>query len=381
MLDRILKLEEIQDDSLFLWGARQTGKSTLLNLLFPNAVYYDLLKVDTFTKLRINPSLLREQVESFAPGTIVIIDEVQKLPVLLDEVHWLMVNRDTRFILCGSSARKLRRSGVNLLGGRALSNRLYPLVSAEIPDFDLNRAINNGMIPRHYLVGNAKRRLASYVGDYLQQEIIAEAITRDLASFTRFMTVAAINDSEVVNYTRIAADCGVSATTVKEYFAILQETMIGYLIPAFTNAIKRRVVQAPKFYYFDVGIVNQLLNRNNLSQGSSEYGHAFEHLIIQELIAFLDYKMIDKKLTYWRTYDNNYEVDAIIGNGEYAIELKSSVDIKPHHLRGLKAFATEYPNARLIVVSNESMARKVDGINILPVHLFLSKLWKGEIIT
>ena len=380
MLNRILKLEDIQEDSLFLWGARQTGKSTLLNALFPDAVYYDLLKADLFAKLRINPSLLRQQVESLPNGSIVIIDEVQKLPALLDEVHWLIVNRGTRFILCGSSARKLRRSGANLLGGRAISDRLYPLVSAEIPDFNLSRAINNGMIPRHYLINNAKRRLTSYVGDYLQQEIIAEAITRDLTSFTRFMTVAAINNGEVVNYTRIAADCGVSAITVKEYFAILQETMIGYLIPAYTNTIKRRVVQAPKFYYFDVGIVNQLLNRYNLTQGTAEYGHAFEHFIIQELVAFLDYNMIDKKLTYWRTYDNNYEVDAVIGNGEYAIELKSSAEIKPQHLRGLKAFAKEHPNARLIVISNESMARIVDGIEILPISLFLSRLWKGDII-
>ena len=380
MLNRILKLEDIQEDSLFLWGARQTGKSTLLNALFPNAVYYDLLKADVFAKLRVNPSLLRQQVESLPIGSIVIIDEVQKLPALLDEVHWLIVNRGTRFILCGSSARKLRRSGANLLGGRAISDRLYPLVSAEIPDFNLSRAINNGMIPRHYLINNAKRRLTSYVGDYLQQEIIAEAITRDLTSFTRFMTVAAINDGEVVNYTRIAADCGVSAVTVKEYFDILQETMIGYLIPAYTSTIKRRVVQAPKFYYFDVGIVNQLLNRHNLIQGTAEYGHAFEHFIIQELVAFLDYNMIDKKLAYWRTYDNNYEVDAVIGNGEYAIELKSSVEVKPQHLRGLKTFAKEHPNARLIVVSNESTARIVDGIEILPVNLFLSRLWKRDII-
>jgi predicted AAA+ superfamily ATPase len=380
MLNRILKLEDIQDDSLFLWGARQTGKSTLLKALFPNAVYYDLLKADVFAKLRINPSVLRYQVESLPRQTIVIIDEVQKLPALLDEVHWLIVNHDTRFILCGSSARKLRRSGANLLGGRALSDRLYPLVSAEIPDFDLNRAINNGMIPRHYLVDNAKRRLASYVGDYLQQEIIAEAITRDLATFTRFMTVAAINDGEVVNYTRIAADCGVSATTVKEYFAIPEETMIGYTIPAYTGTLRRRVVQAPKFYYYDVGIVNQLLNRHKLAPGTAEYGHAFEHLIIQELVAFLDYRTIDKKLHYWRTYDNNYEVDVIIGNGEYAIELKSSNEIKPVHLRGLKAFAKEHPDAKLMVVSNESAPQIVDGIEILPVNLFLSRLWQGTII-
>lgn len=380
ILERILKLEEIHSDSLFLWGARQTGKSTLLMSLFPDARYYDLLRVDVYAKLRINPSLLREQVASLPSETIVIIDEVQKLPVLLDEVHWLMVNHDTRFILCGSSARKLRRSGANLLGGRALSDRLFPLVSAEVPDFDLKRAVNNGMIPRHYLVENARRRLAAYVGDYLQQEIIAEALTRDLTSFTRFMTVAAINDGEVVNYTRIAADCGISATTIKEYFVILEETMIGYFIPAFTNKTRRRVMQSPKFYYFDVGIVNQLLGRHNLSPGTAEYGHAFEHLVIQELVAFLNYKTIDKKLSYWRTYDNNYEVDAIIGDAECAIEIKSSTEVKPIHLRGLKAFAQDHPKARLIVVSNESMPRTVDNIEILPVKDFFNRLWSGKIV-
>lgn len=380
MLNRILKLEEISDDSIFLWGARQTGKSTLLKALFPGAMYYDLLQADVFTRLKLAPSLLRQEVLAQPVETIVIIDEVQKIPALLDEVHWLMVNHGTHFILCGSSARKLRRSGANLLGGRALSDRLFPLVSAEVPDFDVHHAMNYGMLPRHYLATNPKRRLKAYVGDYLQQEIIAEALTRDLASFTRFMMTAAICNGEIVNYTSIASDCGVSAVTVKEYFTILEETMIGHFVPAFNKKVRRRVTQMPKFYYFDVGIVNSLLNRSALRQGTSEYGQAFEHLIIQELIAYLGYRMSDKQLSYWRTHDNNYEVDAVLGDAEVAIEIKSATQVRTTHLRGLKAFGQEYPSAKLIVVSNDSAPRIMDGVAILPVKTFLQQLWADQIV-
>lgn len=380
MLNRILKLEEISDDSIFLWGARQTGKSTLLKALFPGAMYYDLLQADVFMRLKLAPSLLRQEVLAQPVETIVIIDEVQKIPALLDEVHWLMVNHGTHFILCGSSARKLRRSGANLLGGRALSDRLFPLVSAEVPDFDVHHAMNYGMLPRHYLAINPKRRLKAYVGDYLQQEIIAEALTRDLASFTRFMMTAAICNGEIVNYTSIASDCGVSAVTVKEYFTILEETMIGHFVPAFNKKVRRRVTQMPKFYYFDVGIVNSLLNRSALRQGTSEYGQAFEHLIIQELIAYLGYRMSDKQLSYWRTHDNNYEVDAVLGDAEVAIEIKSATQVRTTHLRGLKAFGQEYPSAKLIVVSNDSAPRIMDGVAILPVKTFLQQLWADQIV-
>ena len=187
MIERILKLEDISVESIFLWGARQTGKSTLLNTLFPQARYYDLLKSDVFERLHRRPALLREELLLADAMDIVIIDEVQKIPELLDEVHWLMTNKEIRFILCGSSARKLRRCGANLLGGRAIRNVLYPFVSAELPDFNLLRAVNNGMLPRHYLVENPERRLQAYIGDYLQEEILAEALTRNLSSFSRFL--------------------------------------------------------------------------------------------------------------------------------------------------------------------------------------------------
>ena len=192
MINRYFKLPDVADESVFFFGARQTGKTTLLKQLFPNERYYDLLKSDEFERLSRRPYLLREELQDCEENTLVIIDEIQKLPILLDEVHWLMVNRGLRFILTGSSARKLRRSGVNLLGGRALQNDFYPLVSAEIDNFDIDRAVNNGMLPRHYLVADATRRLSGYVGLYLQTEIIEEAVVRNLPSFNRFLEAAAL---------------------------------------------------------------------------------------------------------------------------------------------------------------------------------------------
>ena len=380
MLERILKLEEIKEDSLFLWGSRQTGKSTLLRNLFPNAKLYDLLKTDVRMALQIRPAQLREECEMLSEGTIVIIDEVQKVPALLDEVHWLIENKRLRFILSGSSARKLKRSGANLLGGRALKCTLFPLVSAEIPDFNLQRALNNGMLPRHYLTENPTKRLNAYIGDYLQQEIIEEAIVRKLDSFTRFLQVAALSNTEIVNFTNIAQDCGVSAKTIKEYFTILEETMLGFFLPAYTKVVKRRVILSPKFYYFDVAIANHLLGRLPLQQGTDIYGHALEHLIIQELRAYLSYKNIEKPLRFWHTQDNKYEVDAVVGDAEIAIEVKSSASVTFHDTRGLKAFGEEHPKAKLVIVSQEERPRKLNGIEIWPAKQFLEQLWAGEMV-
>lgn len=384
MIERILKIEDIQTDSVFLWGARQTGKSTLLVNLFPDATYIDLLRLDTFERLRRNPSLLREDLQSKQPGDIVIIDEVQKLPDLLNEVQWLIVRKDIHFILSGSSARKLKRYGTNLLGGRALRCRLLPLVSAEIPDFNLIKACNNGMLPRHYLIENATKRLQAYVGDYLQQEIMAEALSRNLSSFTRFLEVAALSDGEMVNYNNIASDCGVSAVTVKEYFSILEETLVGFMLPAYTKVRQRRVIKAPKFYYFDVGIVNYLTHRVNLLPGSADFGHAFEHFIVQELVAYVDYRQKHVVLSYWRTA-SGIEVDVVVSD-EYssdilfAIEIKSSEEIQNRHLKGLRSFRDEYPDTKLIVVGLDKISRATeDGISVLYATDFLKALWDGEL--
>ncbi len=377
MLSRKINLQNAENDSIFLWGARQTGKSTLLKMQFPDSRCIDLLKSDEFERYNRRPALLREELSLLPKGELVIIDEIQKIPSLLDEVHWLMSNHSLRFILSGSSARKLRRSGVNLLGGRAIRKHLYPFVSAEIPDFDLVKACNDGMLPRHYLVENASERLHAYVGDYLQQEIKAEALTRNLNTFSRFMEVAALSNGEMVNYNNIASECGVSAPTVKEYFSILEETLIGYTIPGFTRNIKRRVIRSPKFYYFDVGIANFLLKRTALNPGSPEFGHAFEHFIMQEIIAYLGYFRPRLSLSYWRT-TSGYEVDAIIGNAETAIETKSSGEVQSHHTKGLKAFSEEFPDARLIVVSLDKYPRRMNNIEIYPALQFLSMLWNGD---
>lgn len=378
MFSRKINLQDAENESIFLWGARQTGKSTLLQLLFPNTRYIDLLKSDEFERYNRRASLLREELSLLQENELIIIDEIQKIPELLDEVQWLMTNKNHRFILSGSSARKLRRSGVNLLGGRAIRKHLYPFVSAEIPDFDLIKACNNGMMPRHYLVDDAGKRIHAYVGDYLQQEIKAEALTRNLKTFSRFMEIAALSNGEVVNYNNIASECGVSAPTVKEYFSILEETLIGYTIPAFTKNVKRRVIQSPKFYYFDVGIVNFLLRRRSLLPGSAEFGHAFEHLIMQELIAYIGYSESQHSLSYWRT-TSGYEVDAVIGNANVAIEIKSTEEVHSHHTRGLKAFSEEFPNSRLIIVSMDKYPRRMNEIDVLPAQNFLKMLWNGEV--
>lgn len=378
MLPRKINFQEAENESVFLWGARQTGKSTLMKMLFPEVRYIDLLKSDEFARYSRRPALLREELSLLPENELVIIDEIQKLPALLDEVHWLISNHHLRFIMSGSSARKMRRSGVNLLGGRAIRKHLYPFVSAEIPDFNLVKACNNGMLPRHYLVDNPANRLHAYVRDYLQQEIKAEALIRNLNTFTRFMEVAALSNGEILNYNNIASECGVSAPTVKEYFSILEETLIGYIIPAFTRNVKRRVTQSPKFYYFDVGVANFLLKRAALSPGSPEFGHAFEHFIIQELIAYVGYFRPLQNLSYWRT-SSGYEVDAIIGNAEVAIEIKSSEEVQSHHTKGLKAFSEEFPDCRLILVSLDKYPRRINNMEVYPALEFLKILWNGEL--
>lgn len=379
MYKRILDIQNRLDDANFLLGARQTGKSTLLKELFPNTIYYDLLNTDTKKRFQKNPELLREMLQGKQEGTLVIIDEIQKVPELLDEVHWLMTNSNIRFVLCGSSARKLKKQSSNTLGGRAIPMCLYPLVSAEIPDFDIYRAVQNGMIPRHYIIDNAVRRLKAYVDIYIKEEIKEEALVRDVISFERFLEVAAICNGEILNYENIATDCGVSAKTVAAYFQILYDTLIGYEIPAYTKRIKRKLVQAPRFYYFDVGIANYLMGRTNLKRGTDEFGHAFEHLVIQELIAYLGYSESNEKLSYWRTY-TGIEIDAVIGDARIAIEIKSTDEVQTKHKKNLKAFAEEYPNARKIIVSLDKMTRQSNDIELIYVLDFFKMLWNGQII-
>lgn len=378
MIERICHIDNELDDSIFLFGARQTGKSTFLRQKFPDSIYIDLL--DTALKNRFNrrPSLLYEMLSDKGEGTLVIIDEIPEVPELLNEVHRLMSEKGLVFILCGSSARKLKRKGYNTLGGRAYPVYLFPFVSAELPDFELQQAINYGMLPPHYLAKNPHRRLSAYIDVYLKEEIKEEALVRNLNAFQRFLEVAALTDGEMVNLKNIAQDCGVSANTVSSYFDILEDTLLGFRVPAYTKTMKRRLVQAPRFYYFDVGVANYLLHRKDLVRGTAEYGHAFEHLVIQELRAWLAYTDCAEQLSYWRTYTGQ-EVDAVIGDARVAIEIKSVEEVLPRHLKGLKAFASDYPDSRLLIVSLDSINRRMGDVECVYILDFFKKLWKEGI--
>jgi uncharacterized protein len=379
MFHRKQVLEGSNRESLFLWGARQTGKSTLLQELYPKALWFDLLLADVYQRLVNNPTLLRETVLASPENSIVIIDEIQRIPELLNEIHWLIVNTKTQFIMSGSSARKITRSGANLLGGRALRYELLPLISQEIPDFDLMKALNNGLLPRHYLTDNPKKMLSAYVGNYLRDEIVSEAKIRNVHVFSQFLEAAAFSNGEMVNYTNIASDCGVSAPTIKEYFQILQDTLIGRFVPVYQKKPKRRVITAPKFYFFDIGVVNHLLKRGKIEKGSEIYGHVFEHFIYQEIYAHSSYSGLDYAISYWRTA-SQIEIDFVLGDNEVAIEIKSSDKINDRHLKGLKSFSEEYSVKHSILVCNEPLPRKHGDILILPWQIFIQKLWAGELI-
>ena len=368
-----------EQESIFFWGARQTGKSTLLKTLFPNALWFDLLLSDEYERLSKKPELLREIILANRNVSLVIIDEIQRLPDLLNEVHWLISNHKVRFILSGSSPRKILRGGFNLLGGRALRYELYPLISVEIPDFDLIRALNHGLLPRHYDSANPRKLLSSYIGSYLQDEIVAEARIRNVHTFSRFLEVAALTNGEMINYTNIASDCGISAKTIKEYFQILEDTLIGRYLPSFQKRPKRRVITAPKFYMFDIGITNYLLNRTKIEKGTELFGKAFEHFIYQEIYAHSRYSDVNYPMYYWRTA-SQIEIDFVLGDHEVAIEVKATDQATVRHLKGLKAFAEEYDVKKLILVSNDPLTRLVDVLEILPWKVFLERLWKDEII-
>lgn len=380
MFSRKQVLLDSGKESLFLWGARQTGKSTLLKQLFPDAIWFDLLLSDVYDRLSRNPTIIREYVLQNPKNKTIIIDEIQRLPELLNEIHWLIENTGTKFIMSGSSSRKISRSGANLLGGRALRYELFPLVSAEIPDFDLKKALNNGLLPRHYLAENPKKMLSSYIGNYLRDEIVNEAKIRNVKVFSHFLEAAAFSNGEMVNYSNIAADCGVSAPTIREYFQILQDTLIGKIVPVYQKKPKRRVIQAPKFYYFDVGVANHLLKRGKIEMGSEISGNAFEHFIFQEISAHSSYSGLDYPISYWRTA-SQIEIDFILGNNEVAIEVKTTDNVNERHLNGLKSFSEEYKVKHSILVCNEPLPRKHGQIQILPWKIFLQKLWAGELIS
>jgi len=386
MIKRKLQLPAKPEESFFLWGPRQSGKSMLLKADYPDAIWYDLLKTDLFVRLLEKPSLLREELlyaQAKGNFNFVVIDEIQKIPALLDEVHWLIENAGFVFGLCGSSARKVRRGHANLLGGRAVRYELFGFVSEELgSQFDLVRMINHGYLPRHYLSASCERLVRSYVNDYLKEEIAAEALVRNLPAFSDFLTAAALSDTELVNYATIARDCGISGPAVKEYFQILTDTMLGRFLDAYRKRPKRRVIGAPKFYFSDVGVVNYLAKRGKIAPGSELFGKAFENWVFHELCAHRAYRGADYDLSYWRLA-SGIEVDWIVGDMEVAVEAKSSARITSGHLQGLRELMKDHPKLkRRVVVSLEDRARQTeDDIEILPYAVFVKQLWANALIS
>jgi predicted AAA+ superfamily ATPase len=380
MLDRCLVLPRRPTRSFFLWGPRQTGKSSLLRATYPDAHYIDLLGARDFVRYARDPGILREELAS-AKARFAVIDEVQKVPALLDEVHWLIERRGVAFALCGSSARKVRRGHANLLGGRAVRYELHGLVSAEIGrDFDVVRAVNHGYLPRHYLADDPRPLVRAYVDDYLKEEIAAEGLTRNLPAFAHFLGVAALADGQLLNYTTIARDCGVSAYAAREYFQILVDTLLGMRLPAYRARPKRRVIQADKFYFADVGVVNHLARRGRLEPGSELFGRAFENWVLHELAAYRAYHGFAFELAYWRLA-SGIEVDFVVDDCRLAIEAKATARVQADHLRGLRELAADQRVRRRVVVSLDARSRRTeDGIDILPAHVFAQRLWAGEVV-
>jgi len=381
MLERKLHLPPPGTETFFLWGPRQTGKSTLLRSKYPDAVWIDLLKAEEYRRYLDTPEYLRQELPDKGDMPFVVIDEVQKLPALLDEVHWLHENRHVQFALCGSSARKVKRGHANLLGGRAIRYEMFGFVSAELyPDFDLHRLLNHGYLPRIYLSKQPRRLLNAYVANYLKEEIAAEGLVRNLPVFSNFLNLASLSDTESVNFSTIARDCGVSSQTVKEYFQILEDTMLGRWLPSFRKRPKRRVTAASKFYFSDVGVVNFLAKRGAVQQGSELFGKAFENWCFHELNAYNMYNEAFAEFSYWRLAGGT-EVDFIVNDMKVAIEAKASEKISGKHLKGLRSLKVDHPDVgRRIIVCNEKKLRTTeDNIEIIPAATFAAILWAGEL--
>jgi predicted AAA+ superfamily ATPase len=370
-INRLLK-----HSSIFLFGPRQTGKTSLLRHTFPEAKYFNLLDQRLFRQLSAHPEDLAQTLTK--KDKLIIVDEVQKLPSLLNEIQNIIDTQPARrFILTGSSARKLIRGQANLLGGRALLCKLHPLVYPEFDTHNLNRRLCYGSLPGVYLSEIPEELLDSYAGTYLREEIQAEGIARNIQSFSRFLEVAALTNGHIVNFSNVGSDAQVSPRTVQSYYEVLTDTLIGTLLPPFQLRNSRKAVSSPKFYFFDIGVVNALLSRFQITPRTPEYGRALEHMVFLELQAYIDYNRLKSKLTFWRTY-TNLEVDFIVGSS-LAIEVKATIHVKDTDLAPLRALKSELKSAQCIVVSKEAVERTMpDGIRIIPIEIFLKNLWEGK---
>ncbi|HOX44251.1 MAG TPA: AAA family ATPase [Myxococcota bacterium] len=372
---RLLDLgAKLKQRSAFLFGPRQTGKTTLLREALPAARTYNLLQSEVYLELGRRPALLREECRT--QGELIVIDEVQRLPELLNEVHLLIEERRARFLLTGSSARKLRRGGVNLLGGRARTLTLHPFVRRELGRaFELERALNHGLIPSIYLSDSPEEDLRDYAGSYLREEVAAEGLTRNVPAFGRFLEVAALCHGTLINLSKIASDAQVPRSTVQEYFQILQDTLLAHTLPAWKRGLKRKPIGTSKFYLFDPGVARHLRREGPIQPRSPAFGLAFETYLFHELSTRLDYRG-DGALAFWRS-TSGFEVDFILDE-HTAVEVKAREVVSERDLKGLMALAEEGPLKRRLLVCLAARPRRLQGVDILPWQTFLDALWDGE---
>jgi uncharacterized protein len=378
MYSRLLKKPLEGNKSFFLFGARGTGKSTWLKRnLGSEALIFDLLHSETFLDLTANPSRLENRIGTIKKNTWVVIDEIQKIPALLDEVHRLIESRNYKFILTGSSARKLKSQESNMLAGRAYYYQMFPLTVEELGEsFDLKESLRWGHLPGLYAEGiNKKDFLKAYIETYLRQEILQEGLTRNLDAFTRFLEAASFSQGSVLNMSEVAREAAVNRKVVEGYFSLVEDMLIADRLPVFTRRSKRRLVSHPKFYFFDTGVFRSIRPQGPLDSEDELMGVCLETLVFQELIAQNHYKDFDYKIYYWRSSDGA-EVDFVLygPRGLIAIEVKKSRKLKSKDFSGLKTFKKEFPEARLYCFYGGESQEENQGISVLPVDLALRQL-------
>ena len=378
-ISRKLNLPKLlEKKSFFLFGPRSTGKSTLIReQLAGRAHLVDLLDGQTFLRLSTDPSLLEDiAAKPIREGKVIAIDEIQKIPALLDQVHRMIEKDHAKFLLTGSSARKLRAGAANLLAGRAWEAQLMPLTFDEIKKFDLERYLRFGGLPHVWLSDEQEEELSAYVHTYLQEEIQAEGLIRKIPQFARFLRVAALTNAKLLNFSEIASDTGIPASTIREYYSILSDTLVGFLVEPWQGSKKRKAIQTAKFYFFDTGVTHALSGTKSLERNSNLWGESFEHFIGMELRAYISYQRIKSNLMFWRSV-NGQEVDFVIDD-TLAVEVKATQRVAASDLKGLKAIADEDKHKHLICVSTDKLDRESGGIKILHWQTFLTRLWNGE---
>lgn len=379
----------LKKKSFFLFGPRATGKSSLIAEQFKgNALIINLLRTEEYLRLSARAQDLEAIILAYkalgkiSDKDIVVIDEVQRVPMLLNEVHRLIEEQGITFLLTGSSARTLRQRHVNLLAGRAWEAHMYPLTYYELEknkQFDLPKYLSIGGLPAVYTSEHPQEELRAYVNTYLKEEIQAESLVRKIHAFARFLQTAALTSGQILNFTQISSDVSVPLTSVREYYYLLEDTFIGFMLPPFTKTKKRKAISTAKFYFFDIGVRNYLSKVTVLPEQTSLFGDAFEHFIAMELRAYIDYRRIDIELTFWRS-KHGQEVDFILGD-EVAVEVKTAKEYKDKHLKGLKVFSQENICKRYILLTFDPIPAKYDEFEIMHWQDFLHLLWQNKIIS